>query len=440
VDELRKFGATSNIVRFVLRHNITGQGLTGLSSASSGLIIGTIADMEATTVTYTVAAGNVETITTLGTYAAPTTNKCRFKEVDATNHPGLYEFQFVDTRFSVGSARALRITVKGLSTLLDAHWRIMLAQFDPFDAVRMGQTALPNVAAGGDGSVMTQGATQAIALKSLTIVNSAGDAVALTSSGANGNGLNIAGNGSGTGLMTTGGATGHGIRSFGGATSGHALVLMAQAGNGLGAMVTGNGVGAGLEITAGASGVGLDINGGATSGHGMRIMTTSGDGLRIQAAGSAHAIDLITTAGDGLHSAPVGGHGISAVGNGTSKHGLLVTGGTGGTSDGLSVVAGTGGVPIRGDITGTVSGLDAEVAAILALLDDARGEPGQGAPPVNPDLATKIDWLYKAFRNKKTQTATLFQLFADDTTTVDTKSTVSDDGTTTTVAELVTGP
>jgi hypothetical protein len=70
----------------------TGAGLTGLSSASSGLIIAAIADVEATTTTYTVAGSNVETITTLGTYAAPTSGKCRFKEVDSTNHP-------VSTRF-----------------------------------------------------------------------------------------------------------------------------------------------------------------------------------------------------------------------------------------------------------------------------------------------------------------------------------------------------
>jgi len=83
--------------------------------------------------------------------------------------------------------------------------------------------------------------------------------------------------------------------------------------------------------------------------------------------------------------------------------------------------------------------LDTEIAAILALLDDPRSEPGQGNPPVNPDLATKIDYLYKAWRNKKTQTADTWSLFADDGTTVDQKSTVSDNGTTATRGEVVTG-
>ena len=83
--------------------------------------------------------------------------------------------------------------------------------------------------------------------------------------------------------------------------------------------------------------------------------------------------------------------------------------------------------------------LDTEIAAILALLDDARAEPGQGAPPVNPDLATKIDYLYKAWRNRHTQTATEYALYADDAITKDQKSAVSDDGVTFERGEVGTG-
>ena len=66
--------------------------------------------------------------------------------------------------------------------------------------------------------------------------------------------------------------------------------------------------------------------------------------------------------------------------------------------------------------------------------------PGQAAPSATPNLLDAIMYLYKAWRNKKTQTATEFNLFADDTTTVDQKATVSDDGTTTTVGEVASGP
>src|SRR3972149_322220 len=58
------------------------------------------------------------------------------------------------------------------------------------------------------------------------------------------------------------------------------------------------------------------------------------------------------------------------------------------------------------EVAAILAAVDTEVAAILALLDDARGEPAQGAPPVNPDMATKLDYLYKAWRNHSTQTAT----------------------------------
>lgn len=84
--------------------------------------------------------------------------------------------------------------------------------------------------------------------------------------------------------------------------------------------------------------------------------------------------------------------------------------------------------------------LDTEIAAILALLDDPRPEPGQGAPPVNPDFATKVDYLYKAWRNRHTQDATDYKLYADDATTVDQKAAVSDDGTTFNRGEIATGP
>jgi hypothetical protein len=107
-------GTTSNILRVFLQDSTstTGAGKTGLTNSSTGLIISTIANNEATATTYTSAASNVETITTLGTFAAPTASKCRFKEVDATNFPGVYEIQIADARFAVTSAKALLVSVQ----------------------------------------------------------------------------------------------------------------------------------------------------------------------------------------------------------------------------------------------------------------------------------------------------------------------------------------
>lgn len=183
--DLRVHSNTSNIVRFVLKHSTTGQGLTGLTSASSGLIISTIADNEATATTYTAAGSTIETITTLGTFAAPTATKCRFKEVDATNHKGLYEFQFADARFAVASARRLIISVTGATNLLDTDYEIQLVQFNPYDGVRLGLTALPNVVAAGNGGLPTVDASNAVKVQSGTGANQISLASGLVTVGTN---------------------------------------------------------------------------------------------------------------------------------------------------------------------------------------------------------------------------------------------------------------
>ncbi len=68
------------------------------------------------------------------------------------------------------------------------------------------------------------------------------------------------------------------------------------------------------------------------------------------------------------------------------------------------------------------------------------GEPGQGAPPVSASSQTKIDWLFKNFRNKKEQTTGEYRLFDNAGTTVDTKATVSDAASVTTKEEMASGP
>jgi hypothetical protein len=70
----------------------------------------------------------------------------------------------------------------------------------------------------------------------------------------------------------------------------------------------------------------------------------------------------------------------------------------------------------------------------------ARAEPGQAAAPATASPLTKLDYLYKAFRNIKRQTATGWSLLGDDDATVHQKATVSDDGTTATKGKIVSGP
>jgi hypothetical protein len=94
---------------------------------------------------------------------------------------------------------------------------------------------------------------------------------------------------------------------------------------------------------------------------------------------------------------------------------------------------------VDGIVDTIVAAVDTEVAAILALLDDARGEPGQGAPGVSVDLATKIDYLYKWARNKKDNDGTETKFYADNGTTVDHKQSTSEAAGTVTVGEMATG-
>ncbi len=135
----------------------TGAGKTGLTSASSGLIISTIADNEATATAYTVTGSTIESITTLGTFAAPTATKCRFKEVDSTNHKGVYEIQIADARYAVSSAKSLLISILGATGAAETDCVIPLTDLDPYDTVRAGLTVLPSTACTTNGSLITSG-------------------------------------------------------------------------------------------------------------------------------------------------------------------------------------------------------------------------------------------------------------------------------------------
>lgn len=156
--EILKRGATSNILRVFLPDSTstTGAGKTGLTNTSTGLIISTIADNEATATTYTAAASNTETITTLGTFAAPSSGKARFKEVDATNFPGVYEIQIADARFNVSNATQLLISIQATG-VAPTFAEIQLVTVDLYDATRFGLSALPNVASGSAGAIITSG-------------------------------------------------------------------------------------------------------------------------------------------------------------------------------------------------------------------------------------------------------------------------------------------
>jgi hypothetical protein len=98
-----------------------------------------------------------------------------------------------------------------------------------------------------------------------------------------------------------------------------------------------------------------------------------------------------------------------------------------------------------GTVTTAISGLenisaaDVNAQVVDVLNTDTFAEPGQGTPGATITLAAKIGYLYKAWRNRTTQTADEYALYADDATTKDHEAVVSDDGTTFERGEISTG-
>ena len=81
--------------------------------------------------------------------------------------------------------------------------------------------------------------------------------------------------------------------------------------------------------------------------------------------------------------------------------------------------------------------VNAEV--VDALATDTYAEPGQATPAATLSLAGKLGYLFKAWRNRSTQTASQYSLYNDDATTIGQKATFSDDATTADRGEVTTG-
>lgn len=96
---------------------------------------------------------------------------------------------------------------------------------------------------------------------------------------------------------------------------------------------------------------------------------------------------------------------------------------------------------VQVDIAGLndLSAAQVNAEVVDALATDTYAEPGQGAPAATASIAAKIGYLFKAWRNRHTQTASEYALYADDTTTKDQEAVVSDDGTTFERGEVGTG-
>ncbi len=148
----------------------------------------------------------------------------------------------------------------------------------------------------------------------------------------------------------------------------------------------------------------------------------------VKISGDATAADNLEAATDG-NTYNVGGGAIVAA---------SVTGAVGSVTGAVGSVTGNVGGSVGSLATQAKADVNAEV--VDALNVDTYAEPGQEAPAATASLVTKINYLYKAWRNKKTHDGSTRKLYADDGTTVDQKATDSDSGGTFTKGEIGSGP
>jgi hypothetical protein len=168
----------------------------------------------------------------------------------------------------------------------------------------------------------------------VTFSNSTGDALALTSSGSNGNGLNASGNGTGAGILTTGGATGNGLKTVGGATSGDAILTSTVSGHG--ATFAGSGT-----AKHGINATGAAASGGNAAGNGI----SATGGAASTSSGGTSGAAILATGGAGAASTNGSAAGLKAIAGGTvtvsGNDGAVFTG-TGNGNGLTGAHAGTG--------------------------------------------------------------------------------------------------
>ncbi len=144
-----KKGATSQSVYFDVLDSTstTGGRKTGLAFNTSSLVA------------YYMRSQSTSTAITLATLAAANTawSSGGFKEVDATNMPGIYRLDVPDAAFATGAGDDVVIVLKGATGMVQASCDVQLVAYDPQDTVRAGLTALPNAAAEAAGGIYTRG-------------------------------------------------------------------------------------------------------------------------------------------------------------------------------------------------------------------------------------------------------------------------------------------
>lgn len=376
---------------------------------------------------------------------------------------GYYRVDIPDAALASGVAGVLLFGSVTGAVFIGCY--VQLVAYDPFDTVRLGLTALPNAAAEAAGGLYTRGTgagqinqpangridVNAISMSGTTLTARDIGASVLISSGTGTGQLSVTAGVVasslnqilGTALTETAGQLAGAfkkwfdvaapvgtVNSIPNATAGAAGGLFIAGTNAATTITTS----LTTTFTGNLTGsVGSVASGGITSGS---FAANSINAAALASDAGTEIADAVWNSTRSTHTtAGTFGEGVASVqGN--------VTGSTASVTGAVGSVAGN----VSGNVTGSVGSLgataksDVNAEVVDAINIDVYGEPGQGAPAVSLSLVGKINYLYKAFRNKITQTSTTLSIFADDQTTIDHKSTTSDDGTTYTRGELSTGP
>ena len=87
-----------------------------------------------------------------------------------------------------------------------------------------------------------------------------------------------------------------------------------------------------------------------------------------------------------------------------------------------------------------VSAAEVKTQVVDALTVDTYAEPGQTAPPATTTILGRLQWIYKAWRNKVDQSGSQYKLYNDAGDTVDNKSALTDDDTVFQKGKVGSGP
>jgi hypothetical protein len=344
-------------------------------------------------------------------------------KLDDSNTLGLY------------SERIQIALVKGKSYSIYVSYAISAVAYGELHNIQMSAAAdLRHI-----NGAATDGYNATLSLKSLMVVNDAGDAVYVQSQGGNGHGISAGGHGTGHGVFGYGGATAGcgaylvgGDGGISGSLAGCGLKLQGSVTANAGAGASGSNEGAGLSIISISQiAPAVHIEGKqSTFGSGIYIITAgNGIGCLVNGSGGGSAVDLrggLLSDAAFICRAGVGsdGDGAKFIGDGDGS-GVEMTN-TDPTGMALMLEDSVGGVNFKNVFITEASRVD----SVYSTTNSTLSELSAGKPSDTPTLSQLLMFLYMQQKNKITTTLTLQKLYAANGTTEICKNALDDNGTT----------